>query len=371
MFRGMGKQMLKGMPDLQYPSVATTKSNLGKLYKSCGAVLYNDYVATQSNPFLSGTKWNRCCSHPNGKVYFAPFTVSTVLVFDPDTDSYTAIASPQLGYVGAVCVGRKIYFTPYTNTLMLIYDPDENKFTTVQIATTNALLGEGIANPDGKIYMTPLTGSGFGIFDTRDNSFKKLFISSYIPGVSSDNAQGNAMIGYTYYALSTTGTYRMWMIDTRTDEYMYDVGNIPNLGTYVGMDVGKDGNLYAAPLSGTTGFLKFDVVKNKFSLIPGTQTGYIGAVRNIDGNIVGIPHSVGFWSLLDVTNQIVYYRAYTGATGSSYAGGCLDKYGRVIACPHTSQWYLHIGSKCNGELGYNLYGNHNWSNISEKRYHKT
>ena len=161
----------------------------------------------------------------------------------------------------------------------------------------------------------------------------------------------------------------MWMIDTRTDEWLYAVGNIPNSGIYVGMDVGKDGNIYAVPFTGSTSFLKFDPVKQKFSLVPGTTTGFVGAVRNIDGNIVAIPHQSNTWSVLVVDTQIIYNRFFSGNGTSAFAGGCLDKYGRVIAAPHNTTWSLHIGTKgAVGEIGSNLYCNHNWSNLREERY---
>lgn len=116
-----------------------------------------------------GDKWYGGVLAPNGKIYGIPRTTTSILVFDPETDTFTTFGSVPSGYYGGLLAPNgKIYAIPLSATNILVIDPETN--TTTTFGSVPSGYWGGVLAPNGKIYGMPRNSNQVLVIDTTNNS---------------------------------------------------------------------------------------------------------------------------------------------------------------------------------------------------------
>lgn len=128
--------------------------------------------------FSVGTnKWSSGALAPNGKIYFFPYSGSTIMVFNPSNDTYTEITVPYTGtinFLGSkVMPDGYVYCIATNNSIgkMIIIDPVSNSvyYETVTLSAAAAFIGAILA-PNGALYAVPYTATTI-----------KKYVTPYLP----------------------------------------------------------------------------------------------------------------------------------------------------------------------------------------------
>ena len=148
-----------------------------------------------SNVGINGNKYAGGALAPNGKIYFAPSTVSTIGYVDASASIPTCasfnITTPTGSspyYSGCVLAPNgKIYCIPYSSTTVGVIDPATNGFSQpiTGITGTNKFSG-GVLAPNGKIYCIPFNATDVMIIDPSANTVDRTSISltGVVPSLS-------------------------------------------------------------------------------------------------------------------------------------------------------------------------------------------
>ena len=123
---------------------------------------------------------------PNGKVYFIPYSQTTVGVFDPQTKSFSQFGSfpGQYKWTGGVLGSNgKVYGIPYKSKSILEIDPSNNTAKAYgEIGKGEGDWQGGCLHFDGKIYGAPSYGNGVLTLDVEGPSGT----TWHMPGLPND-----------------------------------------------------------------------------------------------------------------------------------------------------------------------------------------
>ena len=109
---------------------------------------------------LGGEKWSGGCLGNDGSIYFAPYTSNVIYRLKADgSASSISVTAGSEKYSGAVAApDGKIYFIPYKATSVLVYNPSSNTTSTIGTFGSEVKWWGGTLGQDGSIYCIP-TGS--------------------------------------------------------------------------------------------------------------------------------------------------------------------------------------------------------------------
>ena len=109
---------------------------------------------------LGGQKWSGGCLGNDGSIYFAPYTSNVIYRLKADgSASSISVTAGSEKYSGAVAApDGKIYFIPYKATSVLVYNPSSNTTSTIGTFGSEIKWWGGTLAQDGSIYCIP-TGS--------------------------------------------------------------------------------------------------------------------------------------------------------------------------------------------------------------------
>jgi len=150
---------------------------------TAGTVGFAVTTTQNGSGILSGsTKWVGGVLAPNGKIYGIPFTSTTVLVIDPETNTTSTFGSLSgtTKWVGGVLAPNgKIYGIPYASTTVLAIDPATNTTSTFgSLSGSTKWLG-GVLAPNGKIYGIPFTSTTVLSIGGGTASIPDWYLSAY------------------------------------------------------------------------------------------------------------------------------------------------------------------------------------------------
>lgn len=290
--------------------------------------------------------YNGCCIAQDGRVIFAPHNNGAVGVFDPKTNTCTAIAAnPPCnggGYaVGAVlCPDGRILFVPYngaTNAPVTLWNPVTNLLTTVATGITGAAKFQGgCVLPDGRVLLAPNGATCVGVFNPTTNSFL-----TYGTVPSGAYAGGCCLIPDGRVVFSPNGQTNVGIFNYLTNSYTTATWGFTGTG-YTGANLVPDGRVVFTP-NGQTNVGVFNPATNSFTTYnTGYAVNYASSCLLPDGRVVFAPlsQSSGSIGLFNpVTNS--FSTIIIAPTGIPYAGGCvLLPDGRVIFTPYNA---LNVG----------------------------
>lgn len=124
-------------------------------------------ICTRIGSFAVGAnKWSSGCLAPNGKIYYFPYSGSTILVLDTSNDTFSEITVPFAGtinFLGSKTMPNGYIYAIATNNSigkMIVLDPLDNSiyYKTVTLTSAAAFIG-GILAPNGAMYAVPYTAS--------------------------------------------------------------------------------------------------------------------------------------------------------------------------------------------------------------------
>ena len=107
---------------------------------------------------LGGQKWSSGCLGNDGSIYFAPYTSNVIYRLKADgSTSSISVTSGTEKYSGAVAApDGKIYFIPYRATSVLVYNPSSNTTSTIGTFGSEIKWWGGTLGQDGSIYCIPV-----------------------------------------------------------------------------------------------------------------------------------------------------------------------------------------------------------------------
>ena len=147
-------------------ALVTDGTSTSEIYKLNITTGIETPVATS----LPADSWWGCCIGVDGKIYYAPYESSNVLVLDPTTDT-TALLPTGLARTAAmyksVCMAQNgnLYFAPYNQANLMILNTRTSTFSLITdpiFATANAYSGI-TASTNNQLYMCPYGANSIAI----------------------------------------------------------------------------------------------------------------------------------------------------------------------------------------------------------------
>jgi len=263
----------------------------------------------------------------DGRVVFVPWTAANIGVFNPNTNTYSAISVgtlPAGAYYGGVLLpdGRAV-FAPVASSTIGIFNPNNNTYSTV-FKGAGSYYG-GVVVPDGRVVFVPAGGTSMGLFNPTTNIYSTIAIgtASYIGGVLLPDGRVVFVPRSVPY---------IFIFNSKNDTYStVNIGPATNL--YNGGVLLPDGRVLFVPMSAPTIGI-FDPITNIYSTIhsgAGAEAYYSGVLLP-DGRVIFVPSNT---ALLGIFNPAIntYSTINIGTGGGSYQGGILLPDGRVVLVP--------------------------------------
>lgn len=225
----------------------------------------------------------------NNKIYFAPNTADSVMVYDTVNDSIYFIGS-GLGnfpfkYTGMVAYKGYLYCVPRGVNNIVRIDPITDDVTVIELGTSYPIRPyndyrdshhyNGCISDDGYLYCPPAYSSDVLLkINMEDFSYTEInFACAHsTTWTGCINIPGNKIV-----FLGNKG-FRVW--DCATDTIVADVDSGGSLGIYDMVLDPRDGCLYAW---GSNKFVRFDPSNNTY-----TNLGYINYIDNAYGTVLGV-----------------------------------------------------------------------------------
>lgn len=243
----------------------------------------------------------------NGKIYCVPYSVSTAIVINTNTDTaynvdWSATVTANQSYKGAALAPNgKIYCVPYRDNNILVIDPntdtcsktvvDVSAILPSDIALGNLKWSGAVLAPNGKIYGIPLGSKVFLIIDTATNIATT---SNLGLTLGSDNFQGAVLAPNGKIYCAPYNSKDVAIIDPATDTAtMLDCGLSSGGAKYSNAVLAADGKIYCVPYN-RKDFLIIDPTDNSYEIKDFGLTGfwwtdvtakYSNAVLGADGKL--------------------------------------------------------------------------------------
>jgi len=161
-------------------------ANIGVVNTTTGQFSVID-IASALESFSSSElhrQWKGGVQADSGLVYFIPYNVRKIGVFDPVSASFSTIqidveASVNIYSGGVVSSDQKVYFIPGTERLIGEYDPATGAFAKYGATwgiETNFFRG-GVVISNGTIFFTPSISNYIGVFDTVGKQYSSIAVA--------------------------------------------------------------------------------------------------------------------------------------------------------------------------------------------------
>lgn len=305
---------------------------------------------------------------PDGKIYCAPLTATTILVIDPvtgtadDSSALGATFGVNIGYgCGALGADGKIYYPPAGSltTTILVVDPatgtadNSSDLGATLPGAVNAYL-TAVAGPNGKIYFIPFLATDIIVVDTTTtpataSNLTPLATSQYVGGCLGTD-------GKIYCVPNGNAAITILVIDTATDTFVQThMGATIGAGInkWAGACLGADGKIYCLPTDATDFLIIDPASKTATNSDLGLGAGlaaankYVGGVVGTDGKIYGIPSSVSNYAVINTNVSPAVATQITGGFTSGvgfFSGGALGVDGIIYGVAMNAAGILQIQS---------------------------
>jgi hypothetical protein len=299
-------------------------------------------------------KWTGGVLASNGKIYGIPYDTTSVLIFDPitntiDTTTLSSTSFPSIftgsgrWWGGVLASNGKIYGIPYNSTNILVIDPYNNTLTTIDISglvpapVAGGWVG-GVLAPNGTdIYCAPYNATRILKINTINDTAS--YVVTAIAGSTKFAGGVLAPNGFIYFIPRTAAN--IFYVNTATDAV---ASTAHGQGvSWSGGVLGQDGLVYWIPYSngnivvmtpGPTGTPAFTTIA---SPVAGSNK-WNGGILAANGRIYGIPYDNN--NVLVINTTVTPATATTIPTGISltinakWLGGVLAPNGRIYGIPH-------------------------------------
>jgi adenylylsulfate kinase-like enzyme len=210
-----------------------------------------------------GDKW-RGIAAVGSKLYCAPHHASSVLVIDAETNKVSTIECGVAGHEkwrGIAAVGSKLYCAPYNASSVLVIDVETDKVSTIECGVAGNYKWSGIAAVGSKLYCAPFKASSVLVIDAETNK-----VSTIECGVAGhEKWRGIAAVGSKLYC----GPYNassVLAIDAETNKVSTIECGVAGSGPKWEGIVAAGSKLYCAPFNASS-VLAIDAETNKVSTI--------------------------------------------------------------------------------------------------------
>jgi hypothetical protein len=283
-------------------------------------------------------------SLPDGRVLFVPYSATTVGLFNPFTNQFSAVTPTNFSgivaprfYGGVAVPSGNVLFIPYTSSNIGSYNPTTGVYANVfKHNIPTPVFGGGVLDGQSNVTMVPTTGhSNICAYNGAAGTFANMVSTG-------------TLLGFSGAVLLPTGNI-MCIPDGTSNIVQYS----PTDRTYSNSSIGSsgfqggvltpNGNVVCIPNTNAN-----VVVVNPsgnppyaFSNIQVFRSGgggFAGGVLLPSGNIVCVSNTNSNAGMVDpfvLTYSNIVPQSGAAQLGS-YFGGSLSVDGRVIFCPHRS-----------------------------------
>lgn len=254
-------------------------------------VIENPYgnLNTGSPVLPSDTYYECAVNHPNGYIYFIPFSTRRISILNPETgisNIYSGFTNlTASAYVCAITASNmRIYAPPNGASGWLVYDPYTNTITTIPSATT---------------------------------------------GFVSVTQVGNFLYALTTNGTSTSAIYKL-DITTNIETLVASVA-----GSYWGCSIGVDGRIYYAPYASTNILVLNPITDTTTTIATGLTLGsamYKSVCMAKNGNLYFAPYNTTQIMILNTrTSTVSFLGTFSGS--NLYSGITASTNDRLYLCP--------------------------------------
>jgi hypothetical protein len=309
------------------------RTNWFSLFSSSADTIYNTITSSNTAINSDGSKASTYLGGVlmrDGRVFCVPAEATYAIIYNPSTNSITAVGSFPGNYAfseGCLMKDGRVYLAPYNTTAARIYDPTTNTFTIPSGTFPGNYNHIGaILLPNGKIFINSTSGLNAKIYDPDANTLSNA--NCTISGNSVLMRNGKIFIFRTGQA----GIY-----DPLTDTTTLTSGSFPSgLSRPINL---PDGRIYIAPFNATTARIynpTTDSISTPSGTFPvGVQAGYhafSGAVAMADGRVFIVPYHNQYARIYDPKTDTLLTTS-AGYASLGWNGGVLLKNNKVFLVP--------------------------------------
>jgi hypothetical protein len=348
------EDMTKRAPHI-IPTVANASIIQSWISATCNVVdQQGSFWAPSSRPAFSNiatgpvgsTAYLGSVSIPDGRVLFVPYTATTIGLFNPFTNQFSAVTpitnitgviAPRF-YGGVAVPSGNVIFVPFTSSNIGSYNPTTGVYANVfqHNIPTPAFAG-GVLDGQSNVTMVPSTG--------HSNICAYNGIGG---GTFANMVSTGTLLGFSGAVLLPTGNIMCIPLGT-SNIVQYS----PTARTYSNSSIGSSGfqggvlapngnvvcipntnaNVVVVNPSGNPPYLYSNIQVRRTG-----GGGFAGGVLLPSGNIVCVSNTNSNAGMIDpgaLTYSNIVPQSGVAQTGS-YFGGSLSVDGRVIFCPHNS-----------------------------------
>eukprot|EP00043_Microstomoeca_roanoka_P017982 m.189698 g.189698 ORF g.189698 m.189698 type:complete len:526 (+) comp16747_c0_seq11:98-1675(+) len=281
--------------------------------------------------------WMTSITAPNGVSYSLPFNHSSIMMFDPvsETINYTSIPVDTVNnayWSGVLAENGLIYGVPFSATSVLIFDPLDNSVdtTSITVPDTNFKWISGVQADNGLIFCVPSSATSVLIIDPSTNNVD--MTSMPLPAGSSKFGQAIKAPNGLIYATPQNANYMLIIYPVQK---LIVTTSIPTrTGTLKWVSALSVGNIiYCMPYS-TADILAVDTTDNSVTYI--SLNGYpennkwISSALLSDGRIVSVPYYADAVLIFDPATGTVDTMSLAGYAPSTFKWTSAHLYGNVV-----------------------------------------
>jgi streptogramin lyase len=293
---------------------------------------------------LAGSmKWAGTNLAPNGKIYAIPYSSTTVLKIDPDTDTastFGSLSGTEKWASGVLAQNGKIYAPPALGTNILKIDPDTDIASTFGSFGAGYKWWGGVLAPNGNIYCYPYAATSILKIDPSTDTSSTFGSLTY----TTEGWLGGALAPNGKIYCSPGSATTILKIDPDTDTAS-QFGSIAGTSKYWGAILAPNGMIYCVPHNSTT-VLKIDPntdTVSTFGSVSGSTQKWVGGFLAPNGTIYCIPRTNTNTILaIDTTSDTV--SEFGSIAGSNkYSGGAVfAPNGHAYAAPYEATTVLKL-----------------------------
>jgi hypothetical protein len=256
--------------------------------------------------------------------------------------AFSNIATGPVGsraYIGSVSLpDGRVLFVPYNTTTVGLFNPFTNQFSAVTPTNFSGVVAPrffgGVAVPSGNVIFVPYTSSNIGSYNPTTgvyaNVFKHNISTPAFGGAVLDGQSNVTMVPSTGHSNicaynGASGTFSN-MVSTGT------------LGGFIGAVLLPTGNIMCIPF-GTSNIVQYSPNTRTYSNSTVGSSGFQGGVLAPNGNVVCIPNTNANVVVVNPSGNPPYAfsNILVGRTdGGGFAGGVLLPSGNIVCVSNTN-----------------------------------
>jgi len=254
--------------------------------------------------------------------------------------SFANVATGPVGgtaYVGSVSLpDGRVLFVPYNATTVGLFNPFTNQFSAVTSLNGGGLgsFSCGVAVPSGNVLFIPYTSSNIGSYNPTTGVYANVFkhnISTPAFGGAVLDGQSNVTM------VPNTGQSNICAYNGATSTFSNMVST-GTLGGFIGAVLLPTGNIMCIPF-GTSNIVQYSPTARTYSNSTVGSSGFQGGVLAPNGNVVCIPNTNANVVVVNPSGNppYAYSNIQVGRTGGGgFAGGVLLPSGNIVCVPYTN-----------------------------------